>query len=69
MDNKNETPQTLTTIQVAPNGPLLCKGTVEVKNTDGTIEVKENMTAFCRCGASTNKPYCDGSHNKIGFQG
>lgn len=70
-DQKNDqtsTP-TATTIQVSPNGPLLCKGSIEVKKADGTVELKDNMTAFCRCGASTNKPYCDGSHNKIGFQG
>lgn len=58
-----------TTIQVSPNGPLLCRGNIEVKKADGSVELKENMTAFCRCGASTNKPYCDGSHNSIGFQG
>jgi uncharacterized Fe-S cluster protein YjdI len=69
MDNNKEAPQMLASIQVAPNGPLLCKGTVEVKNADGTIEIKENMTAFCRCGSSSNKPYCDGSHAKVGFKG
>ncbi len=67
-DVKTSTPAA-TSIQVSPNGPLLCKGSIEVKKADGTIELKDNMTAFCRCGASTNKPYCDGSHNKIGFQG
>ncbi|MBO6515778.1 MAG: (4Fe-4S)-binding protein [Bacteroidia bacterium] len=65
---KTET-SAVTSIQVAPNGPLLCKGTVEVKKVDGTTEIHEKMTAFCRCGASSNKPYCDGAHAKIGFEG
>jgi CDGSH-type Zn-finger protein len=40
-----------------------------VKKNDGTIEQKNKVTAFCRCGASGNKPYCDGSHRKIDFKG
>ena len=34
---------------------------------DGEEVTKEGMTALCRCGASANKPYCDGSHSKIEF--
>ena len=56
-------------IQVAPNGPLILKGSCIVTDAAGNEVVKENMTAFCRCGASANKPYCDGSHKKIDFQG
>ena len=56
-------------IQVAPNGPLILKGSCIVTDAEGNEVVKENMTAFCRCGASSNKPYCDGSHKKIDFQG
>lgn len=58
-----------TKVEVAVNGPLLVHGILEVKNTDGSVENKKRTTAFCRCGASTNKPYCDGSHNEIGFEG
>ena len=59
----------VTNIQVTENGPLLCQGTVDVTMADGTVVREEKMTAFCRCGASSNKPYCDGAHNKVGFQG
>ena len=56
-------------VEVAQNGPLLVKGLIELKRADGSIEIKEKMTAFCRCGASKNKPFCDGSHRSIGFEG
>ncbi|MCO4820366.1 MAG: (4Fe-4S)-binding protein [Bacteroidetes bacterium] len=56
-------------MQVAPNGPLLFHGDVELKNADGSSEVKSKITAFCRCGGSANKPYCDGSHKQKGFEG
>ncbi len=68
-ENATKNPVEYTKIQVRPNGPLLCHGSVEVTNSNGEVEMKENITAFCRCGASQNKPYCDGGHNKIGFEG
>ena len=56
-------------IECSPNGPLLVKGNVLVKKSDGTEETKSGTVALCRCGASQNKPYCDGSHRKINFKG
>jgi uncharacterized Fe-S cluster protein YjdI len=56
-------------VEIAGNGPLLINGTCEVIHADGRIELREKVTAFCRCGASVNKPYCDGSHRKLGFIG
>lgn len=58
-----------TIIETAPNGPLMVYGNVTVKDKSGTLTKKSNATAFCRCGASQNKPFCDGSHKKIGFVG
>lgn len=54
---------------VMENGPLLVHCDLEITNADGTTTTKEKMTAFCRCGASNNKPFCDGSHKKAGFEG
>lgn len=54
---------------VIENGPLLVSGMLKVTLANGTIETKKRSTAFCRCGASNNKPYCDGTHNKTGFKG
>jgi CDGSH-type Zn-finger protein/uncharacterized Fe-S cluster protein YjdI len=60
---------TATKVEVMPNGPLLVHGDITVKNQHGAEEKKTNTTAFCRCGQSGNKPYCDGSHSKSGWQG
>lgn len=58
-----------TEVELMKNGPLLVKGNIELKSHDGSIVTKEKMTAFCRCGASNNKPYCDGQHKQAGFEG
>lgn len=58
-----------TIVETSANGPLLVYGNVSIKSADGTISKKNNVTAFCRCGASGNKPFCDGSHKKAGFVG
>jgi uncharacterized Fe-S cluster protein YjdI len=57
------------TIDILCDGPLLVDGTVILKRADGTTEVRDGKTALCRCGASKNKPFCDGSHKSIGFTG
>ena len=58
-----------TIVETVQNGPLLVYGNVNVKDHLGAITKKNNVTAFCRCGASTNKPYCDGSHKRVNFVG
>lgn len=66
---KNETHDVVSShvVETLPKGPLLVYGNITVKHA-GSEEVKESkVTAFCRCGASLNKPYCDGSHVKIDF--
>ena len=58
------------TIQALANGPLLVQGAVTLKDATGKeIPVPKQPTAFCRCGQSRNKPFCDGSHRAAGFQG
>lgn len=56
-----------TKVEVMANGPLLVHGHLEITGSDGKKENKERTTAFCRCGASNNKPYCDGTHKKVDF--
>lgn len=57
-----------TKVEVMENGPLLVYGTLEVKDKEGNTSQRNKTTAFCRCGASANKPYCDGSHVKVDFR-
>jgi CDGSH-type Zn-finger protein len=49
-----------------PNGPYLVKNLENLVDKRGSIKTKETM-ALCRCGQSANKPFCDGTHAKIGF--
>lgn len=58
-----------TKVEVLENGPLLVYGTLKITDKDGHEETKNKTTAFCRCGASQNKPYCDGAHVKEDFRG
>ena len=56
-------------VEVLENGPLLVYGTLHVVDKSGASETKNKTTAFCRCGKSDNKPYCDGAHVKAEFKG
>jgi CDGSH-type Zn-finger protein len=56
------------TIEVTPNGPYLVTGLIELRDANGMVHSTKSKTWLCRCGASTRKPFCDGTHSKIGFQ-
>jgi CDGSH-type Zn-finger protein len=61
-------------ITVRNNGPFRVEapeGSIELVDADGNPYDLTGKTAFslCRCGGSTNKPFCDGTHSRIGFQG
>lgn len=58
-----------TIVETMPNGPLMVYGNVAIRDSAGKVTKKNNATAFCRCGGSSNKPFCDGTHKKIGFTG
>ncbi len=58
-------------IRCRDNGPFVIKAPVQVVDHDGkpfTIPAGKEAIALCRCGASKNKPFCDGAHNGCGFQ-
>ncbi|MDO5663916.1 MAG: CDGSH iron-sulfur domain-containing protein [Bacteroidia bacterium] len=56
-------------VKVVPNGPLMLNGICELEKLDGSTDKREGKTYLCRCGHSDNKPYCDGMHRKVEFQG
>ncbi len=56
------------TIETIKNGPYIVTGSVQLQDSDGTNYPARERMALCRCGASTTKPFCDGTHSKIGFQ-
>ena len=58
-----------TKITVLDRGPDLVKGPVLLLDAEGNEFRTERATvALCRCGGSTNKPFCDGTHSKVGFR-
>ncbi|MCH7477787.1 MAG: CDGSH iron-sulfur domain-containing protein [SAR324 cluster bacterium] len=57
------------TIKIAKNGPYLVSGPVTVQREGQVTLETKRTTALCRCGQSAKKPYCDGTHSKVGFDG
>jgi len=55
-------------IRPMPNGPLLLSGNVTIKASSGRVAWQGKQAALCRCGGSSNKPFCDGTHTNNGFQ-
>ena len=59
------------TIRVRPNGPFLIEGSVAVLDQHGNsfpTNPEKPSIALCRCGHSEKRPFCDGAHNRCGFQ-
>jgi len=63
-----ETPAERTTLRVAADGPFYARGDLRVELAGSEEPRVEMRAAFCRCGASSAKPFCDGAHEKIGFE-
>ena len=57
-----------TTIQARPNGPLYVRGKLRITGIGGKLIREDTRLALCRCGSSENKPFCDGSHRRVGFR-
>ncbi|WP_295427463.1 CDGSH iron-sulfur domain-containing protein [uncultured Thiodictyon sp.] len=55
-------------IKPLADGPLLVKGNLSIRAASGRLAWEGTETALCRCGASRNKPFCDGSHRAAGFK-
>jgi CDGSH-type Zn-finger protein len=63
------TGQVGTVVTVYENGPLIMRGDFTVTAQDGRpIPAGRRTVAFCRCGRSAIRPFCDGTHTRIGFR-
>jgi CDGSH-type Zn-finger protein len=58
-------------ITIRNNGPYSVSGPIKLVDADGNpVDTSgRERISLCRCGGSTKKPFCDGTHSKIGFQG
>jgi uncharacterized Fe-S cluster protein YjdI/CDGSH-type Zn-finger protein len=56
------------TVELRPNGPLYVRGKVRIEDPGGYVVREDTRVALCRCGKSSNKPFCDGTHRLIGFR-
>jgi uncharacterized Fe-S cluster protein YjdI/CDGSH-type Zn-finger protein len=63
---REEEPPTATTVTPLRNGPLLLTGALQITRPDGTVDSAPRAT-LCRCGLSSNKPFCDNSHLRSDF--
>ena len=56
----------LAAIQVVPGGPFILKGKFQFEH-EGRLQTLEGRNTLCRCGGSSKKPFCDGTHRKLDF--
>ena len=64
------TPAGVTEIKVRENGPYRVQGPFRMIDADGSeydVGEEGRVVALCRCGGSTTKPFCDGTHSRAGF--
>lgn len=68
---KREPAMAEVTIRTRPNGPFVVEGPFKLVDSQGnafTLDSSKPAFALCRCGASANKPFCDGNHKSCGFE-
>lgn len=65
-DTHTEDADGVLTVSPMPNGPVQIQGRFKIWESDEK-QVRDSSTALCRCGKSADKPFCDGTHSKIGF--
>lgn len=68
MDDMDEAIQDKLLIKLMKNGPVLLEGTYTLESPEIGEFTSSKGIALCRCGGSSNKPFCDGTHKKIGFK-
>jgi CDGSH-type Zn-finger protein len=66
---KNNMEENKALFKVKANGSLQVSGSFELYDSNGELITTQGPIFLCRCGASKDKPFCDGSHRSIGFSG
>jgi len=61
-------PEFTPSIAVVPDGPLWVRGGIPLETPDGFVYEQRNRVTLCRCGKSSNLPFCDGTHDEIGLK-
>lgn len=56
------------TMRIKPNGSIRVTGEVDFVDAEGKVIETKSDFSLCRCGASKDKPFCDGSHREAGFE-
>jgi uncharacterized Fe-S cluster protein YjdI len=55
-------------LQATKDGPLVVKGSVTLELPTGKVEERKSAFLLCRCGQTQTTPFCDGSHERVGFK-
>ena len=56
-------------MEAAENGPMVLRGNLRLMDASGEVVAQMARCTLCRCGHSKEKPFCDGSHQTVGFTG
>lgn len=67
-NGRTEEPAPEATIHASRHGPLYLRGAITIEREDGSVVAETLRVALCRCGATKNEPFCDGSHRAAGFR-
>jgi uncharacterized Fe-S cluster protein YjdI len=67
-EGEQEPVPTETTVQPQVNGPFFLCGNLTFLNANGEVTRRDTRAALCRCARSSNSPFCDGTHETVGFQ-
>lgn len=67
--DSGETSQSKLILKLMDNGPILLEGTYRVHSIANETANSSKNAALCRCGQSSGKPFCDGTHKEVGFEG
>jgi len=66
MEEEKSPTKTPIEVRIQKNGPIMIKGVFRFRDSSGKITEGEQELYLCRCGGSATKPWCDGTHKKIG---